>query len=260
MENDPDAILARATNDFPELAEQPYTPPDPVGFFEEDWNTGTIDGSMWIVNNGQAEHESKCELEEIAPGDYAIYTEGPNITSGADHSTNFYSATPFQRGDNLRCSFRIWCDPSKTGNWVSGSTVYGQVAGPWHSSNSGPAIFNPEAAIRYWNEHRFAQPGDEWHLGGHPMSSAFNDALKATNSKQNSLMIRVWLGDEQGAMVEWSTNGGADWTEEIDTRGVSGGTNPQAYLGWATYGCAVFIDDIVVQRDTELFVPHWQMR
>jgi hypothetical protein len=236
--------------------------------FREDWNSGAkifspdsltgtiglamgmyIDPDKWIVNIGQKSDDSKCQLEQLGTGDWAVFTEGPSIEEGNDHSTWFYSRQAFQRGRNLSCTFKTWVDPSKKDNWVNGSPVYAQVGGPWHSGREGPVLHHPEAVVRYWNTPCFAQAGDAWPLGGHAMSPAFVNASQSSITKDKALTIRVWLGDETGAMLEWSADNGENWTQESDTRGTSGGRHSEVYLGFATYGAAVFIDDIIVESD-----------
>jgi len=103
--------------------------------------------------------------------------------------------------------------------------------------------------VRYWGSPRFAQAGDAWPLGGHEMSSTFVEAFQSSTSKANALTIRVRLGDELGAKLEWSTDGGKIWTEEIDTREERGGKHSMVYVGFASYGTEVFIDDIRVEQD-----------
>lgn len=127
--------------------------------------------------------------------------------------------------------------------------MYAAITGPWHSDIVSLPYNNPMAMIRYFNTSYFAQLGDTWPTGGVPTGGLFDEAFMATNSKANSLTIRVWLGDDRGAKCEWSQDG-LKWNTIQDNRGAGGGTG-SAYLGWATYGCAVFIDDIVVERDAE---------
>jgi len=236
--------------------------------FKENWNSGSkifspnamtgeiglatgmhIDSIKWNVNIGQESDGSRCELEQLGTGDWAVFTVGPSIDEGSDHSTWVYSRQAFQRGGNLCCTFKAWIDPAKTGNWVGGAPAYAQIGGPWHHSQEGTVLQNPEAVVRYWGAPCFAQDGDTWPLGGHTMSSAFVNAFHSSSSKTGALMIRVWLGDEIGAKLEWSADSGKSWAEEIDMRGSSGGRHGEVFLGFATYGAAVFIDDIEVTKD-----------
>lgn len=241
-------------------------------YFTENWNSGVVDPKKWIVNAGQAALGSKCRLEQIGPGDWAIFTEGPREIT--DHTTYFYANRVFRRGGNLRCTFKTWIDPSKKNNWVKGDPASAQIGGPWHSSQSFQPLTdaemtvlvarglneleiktivqpfaNPEAMIRYWNTPYFAQDGDAWPTGGDALSSQFIEAFEASTSKENAVTIRVWLGDQIGAKMEWSKDGGKTWIEEVDTRQGRGGQHGRVYLGFATFGTAVFIDDIVVEND-----------
>lgn len=240
--------------------------------FTENWDSGAIDLRKWIVSVGQSAIGSKCQLEEVSPGDWAIFTEGPTETT--DHTNYFYANQAFRRGANLRCTFKTWIDPSKKENWVKGDPTQAQIGGPWHASQSFQALTdaemtvlvarglselkvktivhpfnNPEAMVRYWGTPYFAQDGDDWPTGGDAISSAFVEAFEASSSKAGALTIRVWLGDQIGAKLEWSVDGGKTWKEEIDTRQGRGGQHGKVYLGFATFGTAVFIDDVVVEND-----------
>ena len=80
------------------------------------------------------------------------------------------------------------------------------------------------------------------------MGEDFDMAFKASTSKETSLLVRVWLGDDNGARCEWSHNNGGAWNEIYDDRGIAASFNMSpVYLGWGTFGCAVFIDDIYVE-------------
>jgi hypothetical protein len=239
-------------------------------YFTENWGSGVIDTEKWIVNVGQADLGSKCQLEQIGPDDWAIFTEGPGEVT--DHTTYFYARQTFRRGANLRCTFKTWVDSSKKENWVKGDPANAQIGGPWHASQSFEAMTdadatvtvargiipgktvvhpfnNPEAMVRFWGTPYFAQDGDAWPTGGDALSSDFIKTFEASSSKANALTIRVWLGDEIGAKLEWSGDDGRTWKEEIDTRQGKGGRHGRVYLGFATFGTAVFVDDIVVEND-----------
>lgn len=224
-----------------------------VVVFSEDFNTGVLDTNAWTTSVQTTQSGGKSSIELIGAGDYAFYTEGPPGSSGNDHTNWIYSNAYFPRGNNLRVTFKTWADPSKNTNWVGGNPIYSGIHGPWHKTFGALIYSNPEAMIRYWgaaNAMNFAQDGDGWTNGGASqiVGQAFWDALTTSTSKTNAITIRVVLGDVRGAACRWSPNGVNFFTIQ-DTLDVSG-SNSGAYLGWGTYGGAVFVDDIVVETDT----------
>ena len=72
-------------------------------------------------------------------------------------------------------------------------------------------------------------------------------------SKENGVWWRTWLGDTAGAKAELSLDG-YNWVEAVDTRATSSVTSSPATLGFATFACPVFIDDICVEDDDN-FTP-----
>jgi hypothetical protein len=57
----------------------------------------------------------------------------------------------FSRGKNLRCTFRVWSDGSRTGAIQQSAPFYGGINGPWYSQPDpmGQPLFDqwPEAII-----------------------------------------------------------------------------------------------------------------
>ena len=214
--------------------------------FEENWDSGVIDPAKWLTNSPGT---TKCELEHLGGGDYAIYTRGsyPDLEVADQHQNYFYSKQAFERGGNLRCTFKAWGDPTKPA-WGGAFPKNATINGPWRFSNTANATSNQEACVSLWYGQpiRFSQM--EWDTGP-VMSDAFVKTWLAATSKDKALTIRVWLGDGIGAMCEWTADG-VNWTREIDTRGGVGGSHHgKVYLGFASYCGAVFIDDIVVEND-----------
>jgi len=218
---------------------------EPADFFE-DWNLGSIDSAKWLVSRLGT---SRCELEHLGGGDYAIFTLG-GTDNNFEHGAHFHSKRSFPRGQNLRCTFKAWGDPSKT-SWLGAFPSAAMIAGPWRNSNNDFAYNDQEACVSLWQHQplRFSQV--EWN-DGHIMTSAFNNAWVAATSKAKAVTIRVWLGNDIGAKCEWTTDG-TNWIEELDTRGAS--DHAEVFLGFSTYGGAVFIDDILVENDLSGQVP-----
>ena len=102
----------------------------------------------------------------------------------------------------------------------------------------------------------FAQEDTGWPNNGFQISNTGtnpgDDVFRAwyrSDSKLNSVKWRVWLGDVIGAKAQGSINDGRTWIDIVDTRGVSGNNDQEAYLGWGTYAARVYIDDIIVEND-----------
>jgi len=221
----------------------PPAPPRNI-LISENWNSCEIDSAKWLVSQRGG---AQCALGQVEDGDCAIYTVGgPNPAD--DHHAYFYSRDAFSRGGNLRCTFKTWGDPSKTSSHHGGFPQVAAINGPWRYTNAGIAPGNQEACVSLWlgQPMRFSQA--EWDTG-HIMSAPYTTVWLRSISESKAITVRVWLGDGQGAKCEWSTDNGNNWMQEIDTRGVSGGDHPNVYLGFATVGGAVFIDDIVVEKD-----------
>ncbi len=148
----------------------------------------------------------------------------------------------FSRGENIRCTFLAWGDPSKNG-WQGAFPAVASVNGPWRKNNTEPAPNNSqEACFSLWLNQplRFSQ--DEWNTGP-PLSGSYNAAWANSEDKASAVLHRVTLGDEIGAKAEWSIDGGATWVEEVNSVGNSGGSQlDNLFLGFATSGAAVFID------------------
>lgn len=224
------------------------------GPFVEDWDSGTIDTSLWEVNVGNGTNASaSVELDLIDTGDYAIFTRG-----GGDWTTWFASQVTFNRGNNIRCTFNAWPDPSKSlpTEWAGvQQAVYGAVNGPWKdpvSYTAGAHAYPVASVLQPGNGvHYFSQTHSDWSgPGPYGAMDDFKAAFEAATDKASSPKIRIWLGDEYGAKCEWSDDQGTTWYEIADDRltGVTYAQNP-ARLAFGTYGCAVFIDDIIVEDD-----------
>jgi len=211
--------------------------------FSENWDSsgGVLSGDWVATTTGHP--NDAAELEEIAPGDWAMYTRSSVQPDSNDN--HFYSTATYARGDDIRCQFLVWIDPNKPG-WQAQFPNVATVNGPWRQTSTGPAYGNQEAAVSLWINQplRFSQ--NEWNTG-HVLSGAYNAAWVSADSKANGILHQVGLDDTLGAYFQWSTDGGNTWNLEQDTRGQSGSNQAaNLYLGWASGGYAVFIDDIEV--------------
>lgn len=226
--------------------------------FSENWNSGVINQALWNV----APLPGKVALQQVAPNDWAIYSNGdgahqyiPNGGTIGAWSGWFYSKSSFSRIDDTRVTFKVWGDPTKVGPWPTGSSING----PWHQTGSSPSYLGNEESVGMGPQsgpdssktypHIFLESGvwDPPSMGLKSLSVAFQSAYAAASSKANAMSIRMWLGNTMGGRLEWSTDN-VNWHLEQDTRGSSGGTQKNVFLGWGTQVGAVFVDDIVVER------------
>src|SRR5258707_822866 len=73
---------------------------DPL--FEENWNSGTIDSSIWLIRH--LNDVSTVGLYNVdGAGDYALMTG-----SDGQWGHGLYSKNTFSRGHNIRCTFKTW--------------------------------------------------------------------------------------------------------------------------------------------------------
>jgi hypothetical protein len=240
---------------------------------DESWGVA-IDTVTWNTSFRPAGSQgsgqvSLAETEDIGSGNYAAFTEGPSDWGWAQE---IWTVNAFPRGNNLRCTFTTWYDP--TAIYTASVAPFGSaINGPFHNKtfNSGDpggvddqTHGNIEAAVGgeykgLTSEMRFNQ-NDSWEgraAAGPLLSTTFHDAYSAADSTANGLMIRVFLGDLTGAMFEWSDDSGSNWTFEYDNRGapdIGSATDPvgsatEVYIGWGTHKGQVFIDDILLEND-----------
>lgn len=201
--------------------------------FSENWDTGTI-GTQWTTFGS-------VSLQDISGNgtDYAIQT------SSNSWENYFYSTRSFNRGGNIVANFRAW--------W-SGNSVGAAINGPWHYARTSGSPAHPEAIVSVWlgafGTMNFYDRG--WPTAGsyQDLSPSYITAWSGANSKDNSLLIRVLLGDERGGRIEWSGDNGSTWNLEYDTRGdPTAFSHQQVWLKWGSLNDTVLIDDIVVESE-----------
>ena len=224
----------------------PSPTPDPSAepevLLDEDWEDCQIDTALWDVHN------------EPGIGSVSVVDTGGGNCALKISSSNWgpyiYSRDTFDRGRDIRCTFKIWWeDPSQT----PGASGF---HGPWHLNNSSHPWLTAEAMVSlWWNVFRWEEPGQ---IQTGPELPALNPAYQAANSPQTALTLRVWLSDARGALLEMSRNQGSTWEVLIDTHGTGPGQNLNNYIGWGTFGDAgdgsmrsIYLDDIIVERDAE---------
>ena len=190
--------------------------------FFEDWNTGTIDAGEWTVFTAPG---GEAQLSDLGGGDFAIYTRTTDAME--QHHNAFYSVDSYDRGQNIYCEFLAWGDLSLDG-WQNNFPAVSMIGGPWQRAvGGGPMSQNvvqtQEAAFSLWRNQplRFSQ--NEWDSGP-PLSLLYNTTWDAATSKADAILHRVYLDDSLGARAQWSADGGATWTLEVDSRGTFGGT------------------------------------
>ena len=241
----------------------------------EDWNSGRIHTTRWE----SAGLPINASLVELGGGDWALRLEDMHGL----YNNGIRSRAAFARGNNLRCTFRLWrrnqafdwngiCGPFVNRNYLA-------------TSQSQPSLAQIEAGLtRYvataanaglcWGE------GVETFLNSGPrVESAFVNAWTAATSKSAALWVRVWLGDTSGAKCEWST-GGASWQivgladgTPINTIGLAAGSDwKRIYRGenaackvgskrlvWVFFGGGgnrvTYVDDIEVVNDAAAWSP-----
>ena len=259
-----------------------------AALLQEHFSSASIDTALWHVEPACCTctdpiYTTVMELRHLGGGDFAFLTRGPdswNETVGSEGFTAnrwnhaLAARTQFARGNNIRCTFTFWGDPTNPA-WMNRAPASdlkpGPIAfptntclnGPWkrhnHSETCSTIYNTGEAHIGcssfFGGDFGFEQSGS-W---GSPnfASEAFVAAFGASDGKKfNALMARIWLGDTDGAMWEWSSDFGQTWITEYDNRDTGEIADPAAdvWIAFATDMGAVFLDDIIVEDDSNLVV------
>jgi hypothetical protein len=218
-----------------------------------------INTTLWEFD-GPAFYEESSEPRLVAGSttDYKLFLGG---VAALDYKSGIRSRMSFNRGQNLRVSFRLW-KPVTTESLdviLLGDLhwVYNSICGPWVNKNvysgetENPTLEQIEAGFGQSGTNQNDNPDSNvftrwcegvtnWNGGGGGggyyaspwMSAEFRDAWQAANTKVESLWIRIWLGDVSGAKAEWSTDGGEAWEEKTwETMKLQDGTTEIDTIG-----------------------------
>jgi len=224
--------------------------------FFEDWDTGVVDSGKWKIYSHPGGDAQLYDMNGDG-SDWAFYTSTVSPEPGDRHMNAFYSVDTFDRGDNIYCEFIAWGDLSLDG-YQGNFPLVAMIGGPWLQFDNPPqhSVWNQEAAVSLWIHQplRFSQ--NEWDSGP-ALTLGYNTEWQVATSKDEAILHRVYLDDALGARFQWSVDGGASWTLEVDSRGIFGGTQLTGlFLGFSSAGSGVLIDDIrVVINDVNPPVP-----
>jgi len=248
--------------------------------FTENFNNASIDTSRWKVYRIAAGNTySTCKVipESVRAGDMACKMRGSStwaevagVSPFAGHANSWTSfligKMTVTRGNNIRCTFKIWGDPLDPA-WGTGPN--GPIAFPAHSGVFGPFQV-PAASGAYLGPlygyqeagigsafgkpaYDVQAPGTPSWLGGPSMPAGFATAYNASYNKANAVNVRVWLGNVQGFAVEYATKG--PYSIAYDDLGTTPGLkswHTTCTLGFGTYLGPFFVDDIIIEDDTNL--------
>ncbi len=240
---------------------------------EEDWNSGSVDTTQW-ERIGPSSHSS---VVDVGGGDYALKL----TDSGASYMYGLRSWAYYERGDNMRCTFRLWRG-SETLDW-------NVICGPFVNTNimegTYPALGQVEAGLMRYTPYDPPANGIRWGEGvesflntGPQVENAFTSAWAAAQSKANAVWVRVWLGNQTGARCEWSTDGTNFHTLKLldgalidtigrpagsDANGMYSGFHPTCKVGdnspvWLFFCSSIidtYVDDLTLQNDAPIWTP-----
>ena len=208
--------------------------------FSDDFSSGVF-GPAWVANDpGNGE----TAVADSGGGDFAAFTVGPTPYDSTDWQYNFHSVASYPRGNDLRCTFKTWRDPSKP-TWA-GAVNFG-ILGPFHLTTFNPAAVygNMAVAVEGGAVPMAFNSKGPW-TSGTPVSAALSSAFNSSTSKADGVWIRVTLGNTSGGLLEYSTDG-VTYTLDTDNRDLPDhNTAAEVILGFGTHAGAVWIDDIVV--------------
>jgi beta-fructofuranosidase len=258
--------------------------------FEENWNSGKIDPERWVAGEDDPgplpdpDHHSGVYTRLIdlgsfpggTPGDHALYMRNEDFVDRVDRAF-IRGLTGFSRQYNLRVTFRMWGDPTICPFGECYPRAGGPL-GPWHGTSNPDVRISHDIEEGLYGWHGFDIWFEENGSGdgldkGSKVNPSFHQALAVAYDpddpnnlaagKKHAVMIRCWVGEKDGAFMEYSRDQGKTWMplkdamgDVIDTRVSQGGnptgrqlpgtTNP-LYLGFAGFK-HVIIDDIVVEN------------
>lgn len=172
--------------------------------FSENWSSGSIDPSKWLVRGSTANAIALEQPVESNEGDFALVLRGLNDPDfpGTNQTwlDNIMSAMQFNRGDQVTMEFKAWTKPG-------GNAQMGVHGGFHHISvsqsqqhYSQDLLNTPEAIFDYFvNDIRASESGD--YIQGGPSFFEATAAIKA-NTKNGAATFRITLDTVQGALWE----------------------------------------------------------
>ena len=185
----------------------------------DDFNGLDIDHGNWYYTIWHIGVENYIYQFDLGGGDKCLKMQGDAFMDWSKSSIG--GNRGFSRGLHKRCTFKVWHDSGLSD---------ADIGGPWYNYEVSYAISNGCAQILTSNKESpvfggppflFNQdPNTQW--GSGPETSLFNAAWPNAVSKATAILVRVWLDDNVGARMEFSTDDGANWTEELDTTDETG--------------------------------------
>lgn len=259
------AAVLLATAAFAASAAAASAQSPPVAMVE-DFDRGEISPALWAVREGARSTMELVDLDGDG-SDYALLMHPGNPTEF--WSSAVRSRVQFSRSAGSRMTATIWGAEGLASGDYSHPDGIGWTLGFFRSGDPGLQPFTQyEAALDDWhypaagnNNLRFTQhPADSVFAGGSggpALGPVFRNFLLNAVDKQSAVTVRITLGTQSGAMLEWRPANSANFVTAIDTRNQSGGTQDLVWLGFAPVGAPVFIDDILVEGEA-VFTEDWQ--
>jgi len=222
------------------------------------------------------------ELVDYGGGDFAVRMSNdyvlPEDTWSAFFDTN--GKVSFDRTLNLCVTFTIWGDPSieyvALPGDLGGPRVYPSHGVSWaggfqlSSCLDAQQFFNAmEASFGGLNlplDVTLAPtnaPALEENCAGHGIgpravaSQALSDHLRMATSKATGAVVKITLDNTQGAKLQWRpVDLSMPWNEEANTLGTGPSmTATGIVVGFAPWGAATVVDDVIVENDNNLLCP-----
>ena len=237
--------MAPLTSLAAESMPTPTPTPTPLSenvIFSENWNSGAVDEAVWSLKPQSWDDvyytHPPVEVVPVTSGssDYCFkfYGYAPDETGdftplAAGWALGVVTRRDFQRGGNLRLSFKAWWTTAAHSIAMSG--FFNHLDGsnpknpPYYGNDEGiiasygnPAMLGMfERGVPWANPFASAQRLDDLYTTGGLWLTA--------DSKPHALTYRITLGNERGCKVEYSQDG-AGWTTPAngDSIGTGSGT------------------------------------
>jgi hypothetical protein len=236
----------------------------------ESWATNTFNLAKWKVGQGTNSQTSlypttfsTVTIVDGGGGDLCLREEQPAAGNWVWGQNQILSVSSFKRGavashtDNVRCTFTVWHTAVSSGSRTT------DIMGPWFNYPTTAMYGNHEAAIitdypAVYGGIPFKlnqKPNVAWGSAALNRTLGINAAWTSATSKATALRIRVSLDVTTGAQVEYSLDGGATYTTDVNTKGVSGDTQATGlYIGFGQVQSSgavgsTYFDDILVENN-----------